>query len=107
MTCGHVGIAFAGGAGMLGFGRERQERLAELLLLDAAQQADGSDVMLVQGLRKAPEHRLIGVGGHAVDDQLPTGDAEGDRLAMFEQFVGAADHRCDRRRERRMADGIH
>ena len=71
----------------VGLGRQRMERLAQLLRLHAAHDADGADVMAVQGVRETPQHRLIGIRRHAVDDQLAARDAERDLRTVFKELA--------------------
>ena len=45
-------------------------------------------MMPVQPLGETPQHRLVGIGGDAVDDQLAAGDAEDQPAPLFEQPRG-------------------
>ena len=63
--------------------------------------------MPVQPVGQAPQYRLIGIRRHAVDDQLPPGDAEGDRRPVLEQPIGTTNDVLDRRTKGRMPARIH
>ena len=91
----------------VGFSRERPEGVADLGGLDAAHHADGAEVMAMQAFGQPPQDGLIGVGRHALDDQLPAGDAEGDRGAIQQEPLGVPHHRRHGRLERRMAARVH
>ena len=64
-------------------------------------------MMTVESFGQASKHWMIGVGGDALDNQLPPGDAERDHLASLQQVRGAASHARRGGSERRMTARIH
>ena len=53
--------------------------------VDAWQDADRTEMMLMQGFGESTQDRLAGIGGDAVDDQLMTRDAKGERRPALQE----------------------
>ena len=80
-------------------GGEGAQGSADFGGLHPAREAQGAEVMSMQALGEASQHRLPGIGGDAFDDQLVARHTQGDSLAFFQQPVGAADDAFRRRLE--------
>ena len=61
----------------------------------------------VQAFRQPSQDGLIGIGGHAVDDELSASDAECDRRAVREQLVGSSEDVLHPGVDRRVVARIH
>ena len=86
---------------------QRLEDARHLAGLDAAPEGDGAEVVTVQPGGELGQHRVLRIGGDALDHQLLPRDAERECGAVFEQEPGAPGHARGRRRQRGMALRIH
>ena len=91
----------------IGFTRKGAQRMIEFLRLNSTSDAHGADVMAVESFGQSPEHGLIRVGRHAVDDQLAARNAEGDHPSVLEQPARPIDDRIDNGAKRRMSARVH
>ena len=91
----------------LGIGRQQPHRVADFDHFDATHDADRAQVMTMKAFSQAAQQRLIRVGGVALDDQLPPGDAKRDHRSIGQQSFGATGDRLNSRVERGVATRVH
>ena len=91
----------------IGLSGQCTERLAKLVRIHAAHDADRADVMLVQGVRETTQDGLIGIRRHAVDDQLPARHAKRDLWTTFKEVFRSTDHRFNGGNERWVSRRVH
>ena len=91
----------------IGLGGERVQRDAHFGRLEALEQADRTEMMAVEDFGKTTQHRVLGVGRDAFDDQLMPRDAKGNQGAIAQQALHLPRHPLGRGPERGVAQGIH
>ena len=91
----------------IGLTRQRAQRDADFGRLQAAQQAHGAEMMAMQPFGEPPQHGLLRVGRHALDDQLMPRDAERDQGAVAHQALGMPRDGLGRRSERGVPLRVH
>ncbi|PYP37189.1 MAG: hypothetical protein DMD46_06215 [Gemmatimonadetes bacterium] len=79
----------------------------DLAHLETTPEGDRAEVMAVEAPGELGQDGVGGVGRHPLDHQLVTRDAERHRRSVHHQLLHAARHPGRRRRQRRMAFGIH
>ena len=91
----------------IGLAGQRPQGNAHFLRLQAAQHADGAEMMAVQPLGEPAQHRVLGVGRDAFDDQLLPRHAERDQIAVAEQALDVPGDASGRGPEGRMPLRVH
>ena len=81
---------------------DRRQHVTQLLAPHRAHDFDSAQMMMVQPLRQLAQDRVRLVRRDPLDHQLAAGDAEGERVALFEQGTQPALEPLDRRRQHRM-----
>ena len=83
------------------------EHVSHFRRLDTLAEGHGTQVVPMQPLGELAQHRMLRVGGDPLDDKLPAGDAQRQGRAVLEQQRRSPGHARSRRRQRRVALGIH
>ncbi len=91
----------------LRLGGQEEQRVSDFIDLDPALKTDGTKMVRVQALRQPSQDGLIGIGGHAVDDELSASDVECARRAVREQLVGSSEDVSHPGTDRRVVARIH
>ena len=62
--------------------RDRAEDFSDFLSTDAGQELDGAEAVAVQMTSETADERVLGIGGHPLDDELLARHPERERLPL-------------------------
>src|SRR5687768_3268426 len=69
---------------LAGFEGKQTDSAADFAALDAGQDADRAEAVLVKDFSESAQDGLVGVRRDAIDDQLMPGDAKGEHRSVVE-----------------------
>ena len=94
-------------AAPLGLDRQRLQHLSDLAHPQTAVKRHRAEMVAMQPTGEFGEEGVLGVGGNTFDDELLSGDAEGDGGAAFEEMLGATHDAAGGGGQRRMPLRVH
>ncbi len=94
-------------AGALRINRKCPENIGDFCSAETAMKRHRAQVMAMQATGELGEHRVLGIGRHAFDDQLLSCYSQRESRPLLEQTLCAASHPGRRGGERRVTLRVH